>query len=88
MQQNTGMSKLDKIKKLKKHIEELAFAKDFHLDIIEEMELITAVDLSKKSLTKIVAKEIALKKKKRLKENGSVRVLGFVNEPSIKDVKN
>jgi hypothetical protein len=51
------------------------------------MEIITGVDLSKKSLPKIVAKEIALKKKNRLKENGSISVLGFVNKHSIKDVK-
>jgi transposase len=30
VQQNTDMSKLDEIKKLKERIEELAFAKDFH----------------------------------------------------------
>ena len=51
------------------------------------MELITGVDMSKKSLPKIVAKEIALKKKNRLKENSSINVLGLVNKPSIKDVK-
>jgi transposase len=32
------------------------------------MELITGADMSKKSLPKIVAKEIALKKKNRLKK--------------------
>ena len=37
---------------------------------------------------KIVAKEIALKKKNRLKENGSMNVLGLVNKHSTKDVKN
>ena len=82
------MSKLDEIKKLKEHIEELAFKKDFHQSIFAEMELITGADLSKKSLPKIVAKEIALKKKKRLKENGSISVLALANKPSIKDVKN
>jgi transposase len=51
------------------------------------MELITGVDLSKKSLPKIVAKEIALKKKNPLKENGSISVLGFLNKPSTKDLK-
>jgi hypothetical protein len=51
------------------------------------MEIITGVDLSKKSLPKIGAKEIALKKKNRLKENGSISVLGFLNKPSIEDVK-
>jgi transposase len=85
-QQNTGMSKLDKIKKLKERIEELEFVKDFQQDVIADMELITGVDMSKKSLPKTLAKEIALKKKHRLKENGSISVLGLVNKPSTKDV--
>ncbi|WP_418654486.1 hypothetical protein [Tenacibaculum soleae] len=42
------------------------------------MEIITGVDISEKSLVK----EMALKKKKRLKENGSINVLGLVNKPS------
>ena len=87
VQQNTGMSKLDEIKKLKQRIEELEFVKDFQQDIIADMELITGVDMSKKSLPKTLAKEIALKKKNRLKENGSMDVLGLVNKPSIKDSK-
>ena len=87
VQQNTGMSKLDQIKKLKERIEELEFVKDFQQDIIADMELITGVDMSKKSLPKTLAKEIALKKKHRLKENGSISVLGFVNKPSIKGLK-
>jgi transposase len=86
VQLNTGMSKLDQIKKLKERIEELEFVKDFQQDIIADMELITGVDMSKKSLPKIVAKEIALKKKHRLKENGAISVLGLVNKPSTKDV--
>jgi hypothetical protein len=43
VQQNTGMSKLDEIKKLKERIEELEFVKDFQQDIIADMELITGV---------------------------------------------
>jgi transposase-like protein len=86
VQQNTGMSKLDEIKKLKERIEELEFVKDFQQDVIADMELITGVDMSKKSLPKTLAKEIALKKKHRLKENGSISVLGLVNKPSTKDV--
>jgi transposase len=86
-QQNTGMSKQDEIKVLKERIEELEFVKDFQQDIITDMELITGVDMSKKSLPKTLAKEIALKKKNRLKENGSTGVLGLVNKPSTKDVK-
>ncbi|RCW90602.1 helix-turn-helix domain-containing protein, partial [Winogradskyella arenosi] len=71
VQQNTGMSKNDEIKKLKEKIEELEFQKDFQQDIIADMELITGVDMSKKSLPKTLAKEIELKKKQRIKENGS-----------------
>jgi len=87
VQQKTGMSKLDEIKKLKERIEELEFVKDFQQDIIADMEIITGVDLSKKSLPKTLAKEIELKKKNRLKENGSMNVLGLVNKPFTKDVK-
>jgi len=87
VQQNTGMSKLNEIKKLKERIEELEFVKDFQQDIIADMELITGVDMSKKSLPKTLAKEIELKKKNRLKENGSMNVLGLVNKPSTKGSK-
>jgi len=87
VQQNTGMSKNDEIKKLKEKIEELEFVKDFQQDIIADMELITGVDMSKKSLPKSLAKEIELKKKNRIKENGSMDVLGLVNKPSTKDSK-
>jgi len=86
VQQNTGMDKNKEIKKLKERIEELEFVKDFQQDIIADMELITGVDMSKKSLPKTLAKEIALKKKNRLKENGSTDVLGLLNKPSTKDV--
>ena len=87
VQQNNGMSKNDEIKRLKEKIEELEFQKDFQQDIIADMELITGVDMSKKSLPKTLAKEIALKKKNRLKENGSISVLGLVNKHSTKDLK-
>ncbi|AOW19319.1 helix-turn-helix domain-containing protein [Urechidicola croceus] len=87
VQQNTGMSKNDEIKKLKEKIEELEFQKDFQQDIIADMELITGVDMSKKSLPKTLAKEIELKKKQRIKENGSMDVLGYLNKPSTKDSK-
>ena len=88
VQQNTGMGKNDEIKKLKERIEELEFQKDFQQDIIADMELITGVDMSKKSLPKTLAKEIEQKKKNRLKENGSMDVLGLVNKPSTKGSKN
>ena len=87
VQQNTGMGKNDEIKKLRERIEELEFVKDFQQDIIADMELITGVDMSKKSLPKTLAKEIELKKKNRLKENGFMDVLGSLNKPSTKDSK-
>jgi len=87
VQQNTGMSKDKEIKKLKEKIEELEFQKDFQQDIIADMEIITGVDMSKKYLPKTLAKETELKKKNRLKENGSMDVLGYLNKPSTKDSK-
>lgn len=66
-QNNKTMSKNDEIKKLRERIEELEFVKDFQQDIIADMELITGVNLSKKSLPKTLAKEIEKKKKDRLK---------------------
>ena len=87
VQQNTGMSKNDEIKKLRERIEELEFLKDFQQDIIADMELITGVDMSKKSLPETLANEIELKKKNILKENGSINVLGSLNKPSTKDSK-
>ncbi len=87
VQQNTGMSKNDEIKKLREKIEELEFVKDFQQDIIADMELITGVDMSKKSLPKSLAKEIERKKKNRLKENGSISALESLNKPTTKDSK-
>lgn len=87
VQQNTGMSKNDEIKKLKERIEELEFVKDFQQDIIADMEIITGVDLAKKSLPKTLAKEIELKKKNILKQSGSINVLGLANKPTTKDLK-
>lgn len=52
------MSKLDEIKKLRERIEELEFVKDFQQDIIADMEIITGVDMAKKSLPGTLAKEI------------------------------
>ena len=86
-QQNTGMSKQDEIKKLMERIEELEFVKDFQQDIIAEMENITGVDMSKKSLPESLAKEIEIKKKNLLKENGSINASGLVNKPSTKGSK-
>lgn len=69
-QKKLGMSKKDEIKKLKEKIEELEFVKDFQQDIIADMELITGVDMAKKSLPKTLAEEIEKKKRDRSKENG------------------
>lgn len=69
-QKKLGMSKKDEIKRLKEKIEELEFVKDFQQDVIADMELITGVDMSKKSLPKTLADEIEKKKQDRLKENG------------------
>ncbi|MGA9327357.1 MAG: transposase [Salegentibacter sp.] len=69
-QKKRGMSKKDEIKKLKEKIEELEFVKDFQQDIIADMELITGVDMAKKSLPKTLAEEIEKKKQNRSKENG------------------
>jgi transposase len=69
-QKKLGMSKKDEIKKLKEKIEELEFVKDFQQDIIADMELITGVDIAKKSLPKTLAEEIEKKKQNRSKENG------------------
>ena len=69
-QKKLGMSKKDEIKKLKERIEELEFVKDFQQDIIADMELITGVDMSKKSLPKTLADEIEKKKQNRSKGNG------------------
>ena len=79
VQQNNGMCKNKEIKKLKERIDELEFVKDFQQDIIADLELITGVDIAKKSLPKTLTKEIELKKKNRLKENGSINVLGVAN---------
>lgn len=62
-----NMSKQDEIKRLKEKIAELEFVKEFQQDIIADMELITGVDLSKKSLPETLAKEIEKKKLSRLK---------------------
>ena len=69
-QKKLGMSKKDEIKKLKEKIAELEFVKEFQQDVIADMELITGVDMAKKSLPKTLAKEIEKKKQNRLKKNG------------------
>jgi hypothetical protein len=46
--QNTGLSTLDEIRKLRECNIELEFVKDFQQDMIANMEIITKVDMSKK----------------------------------------
>ena len=49
--------------KLQEKIEELEFIKEFQQEIIAEVELITGLDIAKKSLPEKLAKEIEIKKK-------------------------
>lgn len=56
------------------------FVEDFQQDIIADIEIITGVDLSKKSLSKTLTKEIELKKKNFLKSSGSINVLELENK--------
>lgn len=67
-----GMSKNNEIKKLRERIEELEFQKDFQQIIIAEFEHLTGEELAKKSLPEALVKEIEIKKKALLKENGSI----------------
>ena len=62
-QTNKNMSKNKEIKLLKEKIEELEFIKEFQQEIIAEVELITGLDIAKKSLPEKLAKEIEIKKK-------------------------
>jgi len=62
-QTNKNMSKNKEIKLLKEKIEELEFVKEFQQEIIAEVELITGLDIAKKSLPEKLAKEIEIKKK-------------------------
>ena len=61
------MSKNDELKKLKKRIEELEFAKEFQQEVIADMEIELGKDVAKKYLPKQLADEIAAVKKKLLK---------------------
>ena len=62
-QTNKNMSKNKEIKLLKEKIEELEFVKEFQQEIIAEVELITGLDIAKKSLPEKLAKEIEKKKR-------------------------
>jgi len=66
-QKKKSMSLKDENKKLRERIEELEFVKDFQQEVIAEMEYISGVNMSKKLLPKSLSKEIAKKKRSRLK---------------------
>jgi putative transposase len=87
VQQNTGMSKLDQIKKLKERIEELEFVKDFQQDIIADMELITGVDMSKKSLPKNSSKRDSTKKETPFKRKWFYQCFGISKQAFYKRCK-
>ena len=53
--------------KLKADIEELKFAKEFQQEVIAAMEIKLGKEVAKKSLTKQLADEIGVVKKKLLK---------------------
>lgn len=77
LEQRTRLMDKDRlIKKLKERIEELEFVKDFQQDVIADMEIITGVDMAKKSLPGTLAKEIEKKKRDRSKRNGRYNVSG------------
>ena len=63
-QKKIFMSKNDELKKLKKRIEELEFAKEFQQEVIADMEIALGKDVAKKYLPKQLADEIAAVKKK------------------------
>ena len=66
-QKKKSMSLKDENKKLRERVEELEFVKDFQQEVIAEMEYISGVNMSKKLLPKSLSKEIAKKKRSRLK---------------------
>ena len=88
VQQNTSVSKLEEIKKLKERIEELEFVKDFQQDIIAD---IYGNHYWCRFVKKVVAQNISkidrTKEKNYLKENGSISGLGLVNNPNAKNLK-
>lgn len=66
-QKKKAMSKKDQIKKLQEKIDELEFIKEFQQGYIADLENETGLDLAKKYLPETLVKEIAKKKKDRLK---------------------
>ena len=66
-QKKKAVSKKDQIKKLQEKIDELEFIKEFQQGYIADLENETGLDLAKKYLPETLAKQIAKKKKDRLK---------------------
>ena len=66
-QKKKAVSKKDQIKKLQEKIDELEFVKEFQQGYIADLENETGLDLAKKYLPETLAKQIAKKKKDRLK---------------------
>tara|TARA_R110002020_G_scaffold344734_2_gene558873 strand:+ start:35 stop:415 length:381 start_codon:yes stop_codon:yes gene_type:complete len=66
-QKKKAVSKKDQIKKLQEKIDELEFIKEFQQGYIADLENETGLDLAKKYLPETLVKQIAKKKKDRLK---------------------
>lgn len=66
-QKKKAVSNKDQIKKLQEKIDELEFVKEFQQGYIADLENETGLDLAKKYLPETLMKEIAKKKKDRLK---------------------
>lgn len=66
-QKKKAVSKKDQIKKLQEKIDELEFIKEFQQGYIADLENETGLDLAKKYLPETLVKQIAEKKKDRLK---------------------
>ena len=81
-QQNKAMAKKDELKKLKEEIERLQFIKEFQQEFIAELSIEAGLDLEKKFLPDSLMKEIELKRKAVLKNNGSTNASGSQDKRS------
>ena len=86
-QKKVGMSKNDEIKRLKEKIAELEFVKDFQQDIIADMELITGIDMSKKSLPQNISKRDSKKEAKSYKRKWLASCFGISKQALYKRLK-
>lgn len=83
-QQNKAVAKKDELKKLKEEIERLQFIKEFQQEFIAELSIEAGLDLEKKFLPDSLMKEIELKRKAVLKNNGSTNASGSQDKRSNK----